>query len=155
MFLFLLTLYIKVFKPMLFNFPVYFFAYNKRVHLLLVSFKYFSLFTLNLLIIHLLHILFHHSSIQFNANKNSYNILYKILNTKDMSTLPEELRSEQPDGYCYTFNETLEYSLSNSWSETEDFSNDEENEGTPNCVNKNQRIWNKGTLWLHDTGSKH
>ena len=42
--------------------------------------------------------------------------------------------------YCYTFNETLEYSLSNSWSETEDFSNDEENEGTPNCVNKNQRI---------------
>ena len=53
------------------------------------------------------------------------------------------------DGFIYTFENSLTYSESSS----EDFEDDiefEDYEATPKEINKTQRLWNRGTLWIHD-----
>jgi hypothetical protein len=52
------------------------------------------------------------------------------------------------DGFCYTFDEPFDYSSSSEVS-ISDYSEDE---GKPNNVGQDIKLWKKGTLWVHDNG---
>jgi hypothetical protein len=57
----------------------------------------------------------------------------------------ESVFSQDPDGFIYTFENTLSLSSSDSIS-----SETLEEESTPGTVKATGKLWNKGTLWVHE-----
>ena len=62
-------------------------------------------------------------------------------------TSKDSISNPSPDGFIYTFEDSLSFSSSESVS-----SETMEEESTPGLIKATGRLWNRGTLWVHEIG---